>query len=72
MNYLKILGFQLQLELDCNSKDEYLIPTERYKQELEAMKDIITKKDSNVIILPEMSYQEQLKNVLQQTFNKII
>ena len=50
MNYLKILGFQLQLELDCNSKDEYLIPTERYKQELEAMKDKKTKKDIKRLI----------------------
>ena len=73
MNYLKILGFQLQLELDCNSKDEYLIPTERYKQELEAMKDIITKKDSNVIILPEMSYQEELFNYWKElSKNKLI
>lgn len=73
MNYLKVLGFQLQLELDCNSKDEYLIPTTIYKAELEAIKDIITKKDSDLIILPEMCYQKELYNYWKElSKNKLI
>lgn len=73
MNYLKVLGFQLQVELDCNSKDEYLIQTARYKAELEAIKEIITQKESDVIILPEMCYQEELFNYWKElSRNKLI
>ena len=35
MNFLKVLGFQLDIELDCNFKNEYLIDTDKFREEFE-------------------------------------
>ena len=56
MNYLKVLGFQLDVILDCNSKDEYLVDTEEFREEMEMVKEIISSKNPDVVILPEMCY----------------
>lgn len=62
MNFLKVLGFQLDIELDCNFKNEYLIDTDKFREEFEMVKDIISDKNADVIILPEMCYLSDMES----------
>ena len=51
MNYLKVLGFQLDVILDCNSKDEYLVDTKELREEMEDVKEIVRQ----ILIIPNKS-----------------
>lgn len=62
MDYLKVLGFQIKVQLDCNSKNEYLIKTKELELATKRMQEIINEKLADIIILPEMCYQEDLYN----------
>lgn len=59
MTELRVLGLQLKVELDCNSKEEYRIDTNEYLEEMKEVKNLISTKNPNVIILPEMCYSEE-------------
>lgn len=73
MNYLKILGFQLQVELDCNHKEEYKIITPEFRNQIAIVQEIVKEKESDIIILPEMCYQEELFSYWkEQSKNKLI
>lgn len=56
VDYLKILGFQLNVQLDCDYKNEFLIETEALKKDIECVKEIIKIKNPDIIIFPEMCY----------------
>jgi len=58
MNYLKVLGFQLNVNLDCDGMNEYMIMNHSFEEEMEAIQEIIASKNADVVILPEMCYQE--------------
>lgn len=62
MNYLKVLGFQLDVHLDCNSRDEFLIDNDGFREEMECVKTIISEKNADVIILPEMCYVSDMES----------
>lgn len=73
MNYLKVLGFQLDVKLDCNSKDEYLIDTKEFREEMEGVKEIISEKNADVIILPEMCYVSEFESYYENlSKNKLV
>ncbi len=59
MKELKVLGLQLKVDLDCNSNEEYMLDTNEFKEEIEFAKELINTKNPNVIILPEMCYNEE-------------
>lgn len=56
MNCLKVLGLQLIMELDCNSRDEYLIRNDIFDSQIECVKKLISLKNPDIVILPEMAY----------------
>ena len=65
-HYLKVLGFQLHLTLACNQTQEFLIKTEEYKQQIKTSLNIIKELDSNLIIYPEMSYDDNYEKIFRQ------
>ena len=58
MSELKILGLQLVVDLDCTSTDEYLIETMEFKEQMQEVKKLISTKNPDIVILPEMCYSE--------------
>ena len=58
MNELKVLGLQLKVDLDCTSTDEYRIDTPEFQDEMQEVQKLISIKNPNIIILPEMCYSE--------------
>lgn len=72
-HYLKVLGFQLSLTLACNQNQEFLMKTEEYKKQLETSLNIIKELEPNLIIYPEMSYDDNYeKTFLQLSKERII
>lgn len=65
-HYLKVLGFQLNLTLACNQHQEYLIKTEEYKHQLDISFHIIKELDADLIIYPEMSYDDNYEKIYQK------
>ena len=53
---MKILGFQFNISLDCDYKDEYLIKNENFYKQFKEAKEIISDKNADIIIFPEMCY----------------
>ena len=72
MNDLKVLGFQLSVELDCNSKEEYLIETSRFLEELEQAKKIIAELKPDVVVLPEMCYRNEEEEYYKVLSNNML
>ncbi len=66
MNFIKVLGFQLEVDLDCGSKDEYAIFDEQFEEELEWVKETIAAKKPDVVILPEMCYKEDMYSYFKE------
>ena len=69
MNYLKVLGFQLDVILDCNSKDEYLVDTKELREEMEDVKEIVSSKNPDVVILPEICYVSEFASYYEELSN---
>ena len=58
-NYLSVCMFQLKVELDCDSKREFLIESEENFRQIESGLDIIEKYKPDVAMFPEMTYVEK-------------
>ena len=43
-NYVKVLGFQIKLELESNSEKEYVIKNKEYERQLEESWKVIKEK----------------------------
>lgn len=72
-NYIKVLGIQLKVDLDCNETNEYLIETKEYYDQIEKVKEVIHKKNPDIIAIPEMCYVEELDEYyLKLSKNKLI
>ena len=72
-NYIKVLGIQLKVDLDCNETNEYLIETKEYYNQIEKVKEVIHKKNPDIIAIPEMCYVEELDEYyLKLSKNKLI
>ena len=53
-NYLSVCMFQLKVDLDCNSKCEYLIETEEVFRQMEEAFKVIEKYQPDISLFPEM------------------
>lgn len=72
-NYIKVLGIQLKVDLDCNETNEYLIETKEYYNQIEKVKELIYKKNPDIIAIPEMCYVEEMDDYyLKISKNKLI
>ena len=72
-NYIKVLGIQLKVDLDCNETNEYLIETKEYYNQIEKVKELIYKKNPDIIAIPEMCYVEEMDDYyLKISKNRLI
>ena len=55
-NYLSVCSFQLEVQIDCNSKYEYLIETNKVLRQIEAAFRNIEKYQPDIVLFPEMAY----------------
>ena len=72
-NYLSVCMFQLKLDLDCNSQDEYLIETSQTLRQIEKAFQIIEKYKPDIALFPEEAYLEKFEKKYQElSISKII
>ena len=55
-SYLKILGFQLVLELESNFQKEYVVKNKFYEKEMDHTFEIISEINPDIVIYPEFAY----------------
>lgn len=60
-NYLSVLMFQLDMTLDCNSSDEYLIETDSIDKQLQKAFEIMQNKQPDITLFPEMAYVDRFE-----------
>lgn len=69
-DYLSVLMCQLNMTLDCNSKDEYLVETESVYEQIGKAFKIMQDKQPDVTLFPEMAYvkafEEEYKRFSKQ------
>lgn len=58
MEYLKILGFQLKVNLACDHYKEYLVICKKYQEQIVESLKIIDRLSPDIVIYPEMCYSE--------------
>lgn len=72
-NYLSVCMFQLNIQLDCNSKYEYLIETEETFRQIESALQIIKELKPDISLFPEMTYLQRYEKKYQElSASKII
>lgn len=72
-NYLSVCMFQLNVHLDCNSKNEYLIETSEVFKQVEAAFHIIKEYQPDISLFPEMTYLDRYEAMYQKlSTSKII
>ncbi len=69
MDYLKVLGFQLQVDLDCDEKKEFLISNDSYHQQMKVALKLIQKEKPDVILFPEMCYDKAYEKMYRDFSN---
>ena len=71
--YMKILGIQPKVNLDCDEKNEYLIKDNIFYKQINKLKELISKKNPDIVVIPEMCYIEELDEYyLKISKNKLI
>ena len=65
-DYLSVCMFQLKVDLDCNSVDEYIIETKEVISQLEAAFSIIEKRKPDISLFPEMTYLKRYEKKYQE------
>ena len=65
-NYVKVLGFQIKLELESNSEKEYIIKNKEYERQLEESWKVVKEKNPNIVIYPEMTYIDDNEKMLRK------
>lgn len=72
-NYLSVCMFQLNVQLDCDSKNEYIIETEEVLKQMEEAFQVIEKLQPDISLFPEMTYLERYEKTYQElSVSKII
>lgn len=66
-NYLSVCMFQLNVQLDCNSKDEYIIETQEVLKQMESAFQTIEKLQPDIALFPEMTYLQSY----EETYRKL-
>lgn len=73
MEYLKILGFQLKVNLASNHLKEYLIIDKDYNRQMNESLRVIKDLNPDLVIYPEMCYSEEYEDkLLELSKDKII
>ena len=72
MEKIKVLGFQLQVNLDCDAFHEYLILNEALRLQTDEAKKVIQEKDADIVVFPEMCYQDALDQYYQELSQKCL
>ena len=67
ISYLSVCMFQLNICLESNSKDEYLIETDDVLKQLDDAFRIIEKYQPDIVLFPEMTYLEKH----EETYRKL-
>ena len=65
-NYLSVCMFQLDIQMDCNSKREYPIETTEVLKQIEKAFYIIKKYQPDIALFPEMAYFERYEKTYQE------
>lgn len=65
--YLSVCMFQLKVDLDCNSKNEYLIETKETLRQMEKAFQTIEKLQPDISLFPEMTYMQRY----EKTYKKL-
>lgn len=65
-NYLSVCMFQLDMQLDCNSKYEYLIETTEVFKQIEKAFSIIEQYQPDIALFPEMAYVSRYEEMYQK------
>lgn len=65
-DYLSVCMFQLKVDLDCNSQNEYLVETEESLMQIESAFRIIEEKKPDISLFPEMAYLERYDKRYQE------
>ena len=63
-NYIAVISFQLELNLACNSKKEYLIVDDKYYTQMEKSIELLNELNPDIAIFPEMSFNEKYENIM--------
>lgn len=64
-NYIKVLGFQIKLELESNPEKEYVIKNKEYERQLEESWKVIKERNPNIVIYPEMTYIDDNEKIMR-------
>ena len=65
-DYLSVLMCQLNIVLDCNNIDEYLVETEYTKEQMTKALYVIKNKQPDITLFPEISYDEKLEKTYRK------
>lgn len=60
-DYLSVLMCQLNMVLDCNNRDEYLIETDGFYEQIYKAFEIMQNKQPDITLFPELAYQRKLE-----------
>ncbi len=65
-NYLSVWMFQLNMTLDCNSIDEYLIETDSIGEQFKKAFEMMQSKQSDIVLFPEMAYISRFEETYKE------
>ena len=65
-NYLSVCMFQLKVQLDCNSQNEYLVETNEVLNQIQSAFQIIEEYKPDIAMFPEMTYLERYDETYQK------
>ena len=72
-NYLSVCMFQLKIQCDCDSQNEFLLETDEVFKQFEKALGIISFCQSDIALFPEMTYLEKYESqYLKLSENRII
>lgn len=73
-DYLSVLMVQLNMNLDCNSVDEYLIETDSIEEQVTKAFNVMHNKQPDITLFPEMAYMEKFEEKYKEFSkdNKIV
>ncbi len=72
-NYLSVCMFQLKIQCDCDSQNEFLIETDEVFKQLKKALDIISSHQPDITLFPEMTYLEKYEpQYIKLSENRII
>lgn len=72
-NYLKILGFQLELDLKSTGRREFVLENEKYKKQMEETFILINEYNPDLVIYPELVYTDfYYSNFLELSKGRLI